>query len=150
MKYWLITLSAAFIILLICFIICQQEVKVYEEILEEEESLITDIISLDSLEKLAMEVNVRNKLRHQDDLKRIDSLSSVCQNIQHTHQAQQSYDSYTAEIATTIIKDTTIYRKRFKDTIIYKSNYIYVNDTVYKTIEVVDTIYRRVRQRRNN
>ena len=70
MKYWLITLSAAFIILLICSIICQQEVRIYEEILEEEESLIIDIISLDSLEKLAMKVNDKNKLRHEEDLKK--------------------------------------------------------------------------------
>ena len=150
MKYIIITLSSAFIILLICFIVCQQEIRIYEDIIKEEDSLFVELVSLDSLEKLAYSVSDRNKLRHQHDLKQIDSLKSVCRTIIHTQEDHSDLDIYASEVATTTIKDTIIYRKKFKDTTIYKPNYVYLDDTVYKTIEIVDTIYRRVRQRRNN
>ncbi len=150
MKYLVITLSSACVILLICFVVCQQELEIYEGMINEEDSLFVNIVSLDSLEKLAYQVSEKNKLRHQDDLKRIDSLNSICLNIKHTQEEQQDPDIYASEVATTITRDTVIYRKKFKDTTIYKSNYIYIDDTVYKTIEIVDTIYRRVKKRRNN
>jgi len=150
MKYIVITLSSACVILLICFVVCQQELEAYEGMINEEDSLFVDIVSLDSLEKLAYTVSDRNKLRHQHDLKQIDSLKSVCRTIIHTQEDHSDPDIYASEVATTTIKDTIIYRKKFKDTTIYKSNYIYVDDTVYKTIEIVDTIYRRVKKRRNN
>ena len=150
MKYIITILSSAFIILLICFIICQQEVRIYEEIIKEEDSLFIELVSLDSLEKLAYSVSDRNKLRKQHDLKQIDSLKSICNSINHTQEDHSNLDIYTSEVATTTIKDTTIYRKKFKDTTIYKSNYVYLDDTVYKTIEIVDTIYRKVKQRRKN
>ena len=150
MKYLVITLSSACVILLICFVVCQQELEIYEGMINEEDSLFVNIVSLDSLEKLAYQVSEKNKLRHQDDLKRIDSLNSVCADIRHAQQELPPNEIYASEVATTIIRDTVIYRKKFKDTTIYKSNYIYIDDTVYKTIEIVDTIYRRVKKRRNN
>ena len=140
MKYIVITLSSACVILLICFVVCQQELEAYEGMINEEDSLFVDIVSLDSLEKLAYTVSDRNKLRHQHDLKQIDSLKSVCRTIIHTQEDHSDPGIYASEVATTITRDTVIYRKKFKDTTIYKSNYIYVDDTVYKTIEIVDTI----------
>ena len=148
MKYFTIILSAIIVILLICFILCQKEVTKYETVVENQDSTFNDIISLDSLENLAIQVSAKNKLRHQDDLKRIDSLNSVCADILHIQQEHQVNDIYAFEVATTIIRDTIIYRRKFRDTIIYKINYEYVKDTVYKTIEIIDTIYKTFRKRR--
>jgi len=150
MKYFTIILSAIIVILLICFILCKKEVTKYETIIETQDLTFDDIISLDSLETLAIQVSAKNKLRHQDDLKRIDSLSSVCADIRHAQQEHTPNDIYASEVVTTIIRDTIIYRRKFRDTIIYKIDYEHIKDTIYKTIEIVDTIYRRVKKRRNN
>ena len=147
MKYIVSISLAAAAILLICFIICQRQVIAYEDILETESALVNDLISLDSLDLLAIQANEKNKLRHLKDLEKIDSLNSICLSANHT---QQLPDIYASEATTTIIKDTIVYKEKIKDTIIYKPKYVYVNDTVHKTIEVVDTIYKRYRQRRNN
>ncbi len=150
MKYFTIILSAIIVILLICFVLCKKEVIKYETTIETQDLTFDDIISLDSLETLAIQVSEKNKLRHQYDLKRIDSLNSVCANIRHAQQEHTPNDIYASEVVTTIIRDTIVYRRKFRDTIIYKIDYEHIKDTIYKTIEIVDTIYRRVKKRRNN
>ena len=148
MKYIVITLSSACVILLICFVVCQQELEAYEGMINEEDSLFIDIVSLDSLEKLAYQVSEKNKLRHQHDLQQIDSLNLVCVANKLLHEDDKSSSFYAAEVMTTIIKDTIVYRNKYKDSIIYKFNHTYINDTIYKTIEIVDTVYKKVKKKR--
>ena len=148
MKYFTIILSAIIVILLICFILCKKEVTKYETIIETQDLTFDDIVSLDSLEKLAYTISDRNKLRHQHDLKQIDSLKSICHTIIHTQEDHSDPDIYASEVATTITRDTIIYRRKFRDTIIYKIDYEHIKDTIYKTIEIVDTIYKTFRKRR--
>jgi|3_EtaG_2_1085321.scaffolds.fasta_scaffold21347_2 hypothetical protein len=148
MKYFTIILSAIIVILLICFILCKKEVTKYETIIETPDSAFDDIISLDSLEILAIQASAKNKLRHQYDLKRIDSLNSVCADIRRTQQEHPPNDIYASEVATTTVRDTIIYIRKFRDTIIYKIDYEHIKDTIYKTIEIVDTIYKTFRKRR--
>ena len=148
MKYLLITLSSASIILLFSYIICQQEIKTYEAMIDEEDSLFVNFVSLDSLDRLAYSISEKNKLRHQHDLQQIDSLNLVCVANKLLHEDDKSSSFYAAEVMTTIIKDTIVYRNKYKDSIIYKFNHTYINDTIYKTIEIVDTIYKTFRKKR--
>lgn len=145
MKYITIILSAGVIILFICFIICKRQVTRYQDILSDETSLVDDVMSIDSLEALAQEIKRKNKLKHSQDLHRIDSL---CLHIEQGHYYAQLPESeaYSDHNPVTIIKDTLIYNHIPKDTLVYIVKY--VTDTIYRQVEIVDTIYKKVKRKR--
>ena len=145
MKYLSIILSAAFIILLVCYVICKRQVAKYETIIDTHTTLKEDIIPLDSLERLAAEVKKKNKQQRLQDLDRIDSLCLHIQEDQfpghHNHNEAYSYQD-----TLIIIKDTVIYNHIPKDTLVYIVKY--VTDTIYRQIEIVDTLYKKVKLKR--